>query len=198
MNIRNLRVVPVLLSSLFLFSCATSFDVGTDYDEQYEFTQVNTFALVTPADIDTMVDDLAQARVESAVTEQLEARGFRSTSPDQADIIVSYFGTSEEGTDIQTYQSYNNHYGYGSCYRCFYPVAQTSQTEIRTVEYTQGMLMLDFVDPDTNTLKWRGQTSARFSTREANNMTVDEREELIQGAVEAILNEFPPGYEPAG
>jgi hypothetical protein len=192
-----LRSITPLLCSLFLFSCSTRFDVGTDFDESYDFSGFRTFALVTPENIDSMADDLMQERVEMAINAQFAARGFVNTTPDQADMVISYFTTTQEGTDIQVYQSYNNYYRYNSCYRCGGIYARgLPATEVRTVEYTQGVLMIDIVDPGTSTLKWRGQTSARFSAREAATMSAPERTELINSAVLAILNNFPPGYEP--
>lgn len=192
MNRRTLHFIPLVLSSVLLSNCATRFDVGTDFDQSFNFSDIQTFAVVTPANIDTMVDDLAQERVEMALNEQLEARGYERTSPDQADVLVSYFSTTQNGTDIQVYQSYNSYYHYNRCYRC---VGMPS-TQVRTVNYTQGMLLIDIVEPSTETLKWRGQTTARFSTRSAATMTAADRDELVNSAVLAILNNFPPGYVP--
>lgn len=197
MKTRTLRNLFLLVLGAALLSCATSYDVSIDFDENFDFDTFQTFAVVTPADIDTMVDDLAQARVESAIKEQFELRGYEAVAPDQADLLISYFGTTEEGTDIQTYNSYNDYYHYARCYRCggaIVPVRSTiPTTETRTVEYTEGMLMVDLIEPGTETLKWRGQTIARFGAREATTMTPLEREEVVSEAVASILENFPPG-----
>ena len=192
MNKRILRSITLLQLTLFLISCATRFDVGTDFDQSYNFANFQTFAVVTPDNIDPMADDLMQERVETAIAAQLTSRGFVNTTPEQADMIVSYFTTTQDGTDIQVYQSYNNYYRYNRCYGC----GGFATTEVRTVDYTQGMLMIDIIEPGTETLKWRGQTSARFSARTAARMSAPERTELVNNAVLAILNNFPPGYEP--
>jgi len=198
LNNQKLRYIPLLFCSLFLISCANEFPVATDYDEAYSFSDFRTYTIETPDDLIRTVDELQQERVEAALGEYLAARGYVESSSADADMILSYFGTSEEGTDIDTYQTYNSFYSYNTCFHCGGIVVARSpfpQTQVRTVDYTEGVLMIDFIDPASNALKWRGQTSLRLSRREADSLDVAERTEIVDSAVKAILDQFPPGYE---
>lgn len=192
---QKLRFIFLIPLILLLLSCGNTYRVSTDYDDAYNFSGFRSFTIETPDDLDHMVDDLAQARIEEALAAELSARGFVESSSGQADMIVSYFGTSEEGVDVQTYQTYNDYYSYNSCFRCRGIIVRRNpfpQTQIRSVDYTEGMLMIDIIEPGSNLLKWRGQTSLRLSRREADGLTVAERTEIANEAVKSILDKFPP------
>lgn len=196
---QKLRFIFLLPLTLFLISCGNTYRVATDFDEDYDFSGFRSFTIDTPDDLVHMMDDLAQARIEETLVEQLVGRGFVESGGDQADMIVSYFSTNEDGTDIETYQNYNGYYGYNSCFRCrrsAFVGVPFPTTEIRTVDYTEGVLLIDFIEPGSNRLKWRGQTTLRLSRREADSLTAAERNEIVDEAVKSILDEFPPGYEP--
>ncbi|GAB1257532.1 hypothetical protein NBRC116494_20340 [Aurantivibrio plasticivorans] len=172
----------------------TSMRVATDYDIAYSFVGKKTFALVSPNEHAMESDDLIKARIERAIVRELEAKGMQSVAEGEADLIVSYLSTSEREKDIRTYRNYNDYYGYRTCYRCYDPrwsVFNTT-TEVRTVEYIEGVLMIDFIDPETQVLKWRGQTKARFTPREVSRMSPQEKTELVNEAVAIVLSEFPP------
>jgi hypothetical protein len=194
----RLKTISIVIAILMLSACATTFDVSTDYDQGFDFGGKNTFAIVTPDNLDTASDALAIGRIENALKTQLEVRGFVSASQTDADLLISYFATSKREQDVQTYQSYNNYYNYSSCYRCGrmggYGMPM-STTEVRVVDYTEGVLIVDIIDPKTKSVKWRGQTSARVSTSTANDMDVTERADLVNNAVNAILNSYPPSKD---
>jgi hypothetical protein len=194
----HLKTIFIILAALLLSACTTTFDVSTDYDQSFDFDGKRTFAIVTPDNLDTASDALAIGRIEGALKTQLEVRGFVNTSQVDADLLISYYATSKREQDVQTYQSYNNYYNYSSCYRCGrmggYGMPM-STTEVRVVDYTEGVLIVDIIDPKTKSVKWRGQTSARVSTSTANDMSVTERTDLVNNAVNAILNSYPPSKD---
>lgn len=55
-------------------------------------------------------------------------------------------------------------------------------------EYEEGSLILDFVDPKTKNLIWRGSGKAQVDSA----MTPESRDKLINEAVAKILKNFPP------
>ncbi len=61
-----------------------------------------------------------------------------------------------------------------------------STTDVR--EYTEGTLIIDFVDPKADQLIWRGTGQSRLSE----SKTPEERTENINEAVAKILAQFPP------
>lgn len=185
------RLLVCLAGTLLLCSCATHYSVATDYDEQYTFAGKTTYALITPEAIKTTRNDLLRNRIETAIHQQLAARGFQRVDKAQASIWLSYFATAEKQQDIRTYQTYNSYYGYARCYRCIYPVVPAA-TEVQVVHYTEATLMLDVIDPASNTLKWRGSTSSKVTTATADSMSVAERTAKVNEAVAAILKQYPP------
>lgn len=187
------RIVTLLLLAL-VASCATHYSVATDYDDGYPFVGKTTYTLITPESIKTTRNDLLRDRIETALHQQLQQRGFQQAEKDQAALWISYFATAEKQQDIRTYQRYNSFYSYARCYRCYYPVVPT--TEVQVVDYTEATLIVDVIDPATNTLKWRGATSSKVTTSWADNMTVAERNERINQAVAAILKHYPPPTTP--
>ncbi|MGB3621620.1 MAG: DUF4136 domain-containing protein [Ketobacter sp.] len=194
MTYYRLLILNMIGFTLLASGCATSLRVSTDYDEQYSFENKRQYALTHPDDIKTTRNDITKGRIEKALRAQLKLRGFVETDKDKADIWISFFATTEAQQDYRTYSTYNSFYGYGGCYRCFYAPMMMSSTEV--VEYTKGTLMIDVIDPATNTLKWRGSTSSKITTTAADSMTVTERTEKASAAVAAILANYPPGVTP--
>lgn len=185
------RILLFCIFALFLNGCATHYPVSTDYDEQFSFQGKNTYALITPEAIKTTRNDLLRNRIEAALQQQLANRGFTQVKKEDAAIWISYFATTEKQRDIRTYQSYNTYYGYARCYRCVYP-AFPATTDIQVINYTEASLLIDVIDPASNTLKWRGSTSSKVTTAVADNMSVEERTERVNQAVAAILEHYPP------
>ena len=185
--------LPLLLLLIWqLGGCTTPLKVSTDYDDQFDFKSQSSYALIQPEKIENAPNDLTKQRIESALKNALDIKGLTLTKKDQADIWVSYFATSEKQQDVQTFHNYNHFYGYANCFRCYQPIFPVMTTEVYVTDYTEGTLMVDFIDPKSNTLKWRGMTKSKIATSRADEMTVDERIQTINEAVNVILNQYPP------
>lgn len=185
------QLLVLLAAAYWLGGCATPLQVATDYDDTYSFKGKQTYALTLPDKMETIRNDLTRSRIEAALRQQLKDKGFTEAEKADADIWISYFGTAKEEQDYRTYTDYNMFWGYSACYRCYYPAGPAMSTT-QVIHYTRGTLMIDFIDPATNKLKWRGTTSSKITTSEADNMSVDERKARINDAVTAILNRYPP------
>jgi hypothetical protein len=59
---------------------------------------------------------------------------------------------------------------------------------VSAFQYEEGSLILDFVDPQTKQLIWRGSAKAEVDDVK----TPEKREALIDEAVQKILKNFPP------
>jgi hypothetical protein len=190
-----LRITLLLLISLLILpGCATRYSVSVDYDDQFSFSGKQSYALIVPEDIQTTRNDLLKKRIESALHQQLKQQGYVQTNKQQASIWISYFATTEKQQDIRTYQHYNSFYGYARCYRCYYPMPVTT-TDVQVINYTAGTLIIDVIEPASNTLKWRGSTTSKITTSQADSMSVQERTQRVNEAVAAILAQYPPGAE---
>ena len=178
-----------------LGGCTTALNVSTDYDDQYDFQSQSSYALIQPEKIDNAPNDLAKKRIETALTKHLALKNLTVAEKDLADVWVSYFATSEKQQDVQTFRNYNHVYGYANCYRCYRPVFPVMTTEVYVTDYTEGTLIIDIIDPKSKNLKWRGVTRSKMTSSHADSMTVEERIQAIDEAVETILKQYPPSKD---
>lgn len=144
-----------LLSLLLTAVAAYGVTVKTDYDKDYEFGKLKTFAFKDqsrsnsdPLRTNTLLDN----RIKDALRNQLEARGFQYAPDGNADFLVSYFASSMEKLNVEDF-------GYGFPRRWRWGFGQ----RIWTNYYTVGSVVVDFVDPANRQLIWRGIASQTVS-----------------------------------
>jgi hypothetical protein len=103
--------------------------------------QYHTFAFAPPPQGQPVT--LVDQTIESAVRRDLAAKGLAEAAPGQpADFHVAYHVKTEQ--KIESYPVGYGYWGYGG---------------MSINEYTQGTLILAFVDPHTNQVFWRGTAS---------------------------------------
>ncbi len=188
--------------TLFLFAicmtlagCASSPEVSTDYNTAYSFAGKTRLAVMKPeaamaalgkrAMVPGM-NDLMARRISITIEKELEARGYQLVPAAKADLIVTFFVTSQNKTQVN---NYNSGFGYRRCwdaYRC----AAFASPQIDVKNYTEGTLFIDFIDTKDKTLQWRGVTSKRLPSKKA---SISERDKLAAEVVAAILAKYPPG-----
>jgi hypothetical protein len=59
------------------------------------------------------------------------------------------------------------------------------------VTYDEGTLLIDFIDPKTRTMIWRGTASAVVNP----DSSGEKKEELVREAVAKIMEQFPPAQK---
>jgi hypothetical protein len=121
------------------------------------------------------LSSLFDARLKKAVNSQLEARGLKQ-HPDNPDFLITYHTGSEEKINITSYG-----YGYGP-----YWGAWGGPFEVQ--QYTEGTLVLDFVDAKSRQIVWRGIATKAFASRPKPSET----EGKINEVVGKLLAGFPP------
>jgi hypothetical protein len=177
-------VLVLVLGALLLAGCETTPQVSVDYNPQYAFAGKPRFAVVRPAN-NAVVNDLMAQRITGASESALTARGYAIVPPAQADMLVSFFVTSQDKADVHTY---NTGFAYRRCWdplRC----AGWASPEVDVRYYTEGTLLIDFVDPASKTLEWRGSTSKRLPSKPS----PADRDRIAKEVVEAIIAQYPPG-----
>ena len=172
--------------AILLAGCASQ-RVDWDYDTsarvQQQMNSWKTYAWLT-VDKDQSsayhLDGLQDRRVRTAVNRDLQAKGFRMVDESDADFLVNYLTktkTRREENHVSTSLGYGiNSWGVGV------------QSETRVRDYEEGSLMVDFIDPASKELIWRGRSQARIPDRS----TPEKRTQQINNAVDAILKGFPP------
>ena len=169
-----------LVSLLFAFlialivSCSSVYDVGYDYDQQTNFEGLKTYAWL-PVPKGIRGDTLVQERIKNAVNSELEAKGLRMTS-DKPDFLIAMQTMSKER---KSYAPQSSGYTYGPSWR---------GPRYSTYTYEEGTLVLDFLDPTSKKLIWRGTARGVVDSK----MTPEKIDKLVNEAVQKTLKNFPP------
>jgi hypothetical protein len=156
--------------------------VNTDFDNQVDFTKLSTYNWMQApedpaADIqkELATNTLVEGRVKRAVDEQLAAKGIRKTTEDP-DMLVAFHTGVQDKVNVQSW-GYGYGWGWGP-----------GGVNVSTVHYQEGSLILDFIDPKTNKLVWRGVATKVLPEK----TTPEKSEKTIRQAVEKILEKYPP------
>lgn len=182
---RNISVFFGILSILLLPACST-LEVTANYDPSADFSKYKTYSWETPKSpvLDSSVNNpILNKRIAVAVDTQLAAKGFKKVDSD-ADFLVGYHVALENKVSVT---SMNNYYGYArGGWGWNYPYRGRGGVDV--YEYQQGTLVLDMVDPKTNSLIWRGSAQAEVDqyAKQA------KKDKLLNDAVAGMLEKFPP------
>lgn len=179
------RVLVVGIAAL-LAACSTIKTVH-DSDPSADFTRYRTWAWISDENLIapkageapvSYVSPLDEQRIRRAVEADLAAKGYRKADRAEADLIVSFTVGTEEKTRVYstpTAGGYYDDYGYGGWY---------GGSEVRTQQYTEGTLSVQFYERQSKNAVWVGWGSKRVSRS-------DDSEKVINEAVTRILEEFP-------
>jgi Domain of unknown function (DUF4136) len=165
----------VILYTLAACSTTPSVTVKTDYDHSATFGKYHSYAL----DVASIgLSPAGKAALQDALRSSLAARGFKETSAAKADLyIVPTVFTQEKLNAVPTRDItvWSSHYGrYGGI--------RTMNTEVQ--QYTEGSLVIDFVDSKTHKIVFRGLGQAAVGRTERNAAA-------IQEAVNKIVAAYP-------
>lgn len=169
----------ILFLVLATFGCATM-KINYDYDLQSNFVVYKTYQL-SEESYKLPIQELNRNRVIKAVDNEMVAKGF--TKSDNADIIVDI---NVVGKEVQTATATTSG-GYGS-YRGYRYGGGFSTTNISYDQYTEGTMVISFVDSSAKKIVWQGTGTKTL----IENVKAEKREANINNAVQQILNNYPP------
>jgi len=190
---RSIKASGLAVLLLLVSACSSTPSVNTDYNPDFNFAAATRFAVLPPArssEGPLAGNDIMKQRAVDALEKAIRNRGFQIVAPSQADLLVSFFVTTKDKTDIRTY---NTGYSYNRCYRAgcaFYGGAYPGGTDVDVRHYTEGTLFVDFIDPVTKQLQWRGVTSKKLT---GDAKTTQQRQQVADDIANLILSEYPPG-----
>jgi hypothetical protein len=181
-SLRSLAVAAGLLAG------CSSLKVNTQYDPTAPFGAYRTYAWLatTPGaeQAASIRDPGVRALVVDAIDREMKRRGFVRTTPDQApDFLVSVIGWAQNKVEVTNYG-----YGYAPAYMYgpFGPAPYSAAVPMAEVnQYTEGTLILDFVDARTNKLFWRGTATDTVTSPSHLKAVIDE-------AAKKLLEAYPP------
>ncbi|WP_185962565.1 DUF4136 domain-containing protein [Thalassomonas sp. M1454] len=186
---KNNLLISVLL--LVLSGCATTYDPAVDYNPEYNFDALQTYAIVDAFSVDDSqskplnrnLSDLDNDRVLKSLNTTLASKGMTPAPAEQADMLVKYLLVTQDKTKIRTYNS-----GIYNCWRCrglHYPMhAPVTQVDVK--QYVEGTLIIDIVDPAINKSVWRSVVSKAVKGK----VPVEERQAKVQELIDAMMASF--------
>lgn len=159
MKYRHSIIVVISLAATPAFAAKPQIQWNSEYD----FSSIDSFSWKqSPAAASLeRSDPFLHGHIVNAIEFQLTNSGLTETESG-ADVLVTYYGSSETEVRLQS-DSYGygwggygtmgwDRYGYGMGMG---PVSTTT----RVVEYERGTLVVDIVDAASNELIWRGSAS---------------------------------------
>jgi hypothetical protein len=177
----QLRRVLAVAGTLALAACAHNIEVRTIAAPDATFTGRSTFRILpTPirrggsplaANDPMLVNSITYEAIRNEIARAFEARGYQF-APANADLEIAYYASAAPVMDIRTFD-----YGYD---RRGFP-----RQYVDVVQYTQGTVIIDVIDPMTRKLLWRGQAVAAVSS-DPNKYAKE-----LRKAVDAIVAKFP-------
>ena len=169
--------------ALLLWGCSPV-RVSLDYDVSADFARYRTFDWYPgpqPKTGDVRVDSpLLDARIRTAVTDTMLAKGYRRVTDARPDLYLAYHLTIRSKFEADTF---NTGFGYGG-----YPYWGGVGYETRIREYDEGMLIVDIIDVASDKLIWRGTGTRRVTEQSDPEKTT----RVVNQTVAEILSQFPP------
>ena len=166
-TVRMMSVMGILMGLLAASVQAQS--VQTDFDRSFNFSNLKTFgfAVQSRRATDPLANDsLNDGRIKAAVESQLIANGYRTNG--DPDFVVVYYVTTKNKLSVQDF-------GYG-------PPRWFGGRNISVNQYSEGTLLVDFIDTKTNQVIWRGRASGTLEMK-----GVDKK---ISKSVQKLVKQF--------
>lgn len=159
----SLRTALVLLTALIVVPAAYAAKPNIQWNKDYDFSRLKTFAWQDPT-----APSLAQSNpfmhkfIQEEIERRLTAAGLAKAAAGAApDVWVTYHGAVQNNVELHS-DSFGygfGGYGMGGWGMYGYGAAGPVSTTTRVVEYKEGTLVVDIVDPTKKELVWRGSST---------------------------------------
>jgi len=166
--IKVMGILGMLLGMLVVSASAQS--VQSDYDRSFRFSELKTFSFVIQrrgANDPLATDSLNDGRIRNGLESQLIDSGFKIET-ERPDFVIAYYVTTKNKLNVQDF-------GYG-------PPRWFGGRDIRVNQYSEGTLMVDFIDARTNQVIWRGRASGTLEMKGV--------EKKISKSVEKLIKQY--------
>jgi len=179
----------LLLVSLIglMTACATTGPrVRTDYDRAVNFSSYHTYDFAPELGTDRAgYSTLITSHFRRAVSREMEARGYR-LSTDKPDLLVNFFASTRERTDVQSTPGFAWGAGYYGYRRGLYTTWPLYRQDVETVHYKVGTASIDVVDAVHKQLIWEGTAEGRLTQK-----MLDDPGPAVDKAVSEIFAKYP-------
>ena len=188
------RVISAGLLLLFAVTAGFAKSVKSDYQKNFDFSQLRTFTFKTDraAEDPLNTNTLESGRIQSALAAQLETNGFTQAT-ENPDFVVAFYSRTKQKTQVQSVGGFGPRigprFGFGRGFGWGYGVPYRARwrygfgPDIWTTNYTQGCVMADIIDARTNQLVWRGRVTDTVNG-------IGQSEKQVDQAAKDIVSQF--------
>lgn len=184
------RSTIIALIITLLSACAIKPPTTSDYDTNFDFSQLKTYAWIEAKEGEK-VSTLDNKRQANAIETMLNRKGFNKVSVADADFLLKTHTVTDKKVDVDRFYStwgYHPFYHPNVVYPHWGGWPHNSTTIYR--ERKIGTLVLDIVDPKKKQVIWRGTVAKPLGIYK--NRTPEERASIALSNAEHMLNTFPP------
>ena len=173
--------ILMITAILTIFTGCASLKVNHDYDPGVNFDALKTYDWIPMEENTGASSQLIVKRIVHTVNTTLSAKGLK-LNPDHPDFLI--------GMQISGKSSYGGSTGLGASVGI--PVGKMNIRVggggSKAREKREGTLVLDFIEPQSKSLIWRGTATSTINP----NATPQDQQALIDKAVSQMLSHFPP------
>ena len=173
---RLLIRLGLALAAIIPSLACSSMTVRADHNTQHSFRAYSTFALFERQGKENrrpQMSPMVDQRIGVSIATELDAKGFDSASPRNADFLVTFYTAVRRRVVINR----TGWYGWG---RWGWHGGSTWVNS-----YPEGTLVIDIIDRRSRQLVWRGVGEGAFTSTNPSDAKVAKR-------VAKILKTFPP------
>jgi hypothetical protein len=169
--LRALLLMSLMLSASFAYSQS----IKSSYDKDYHLSRLKTYDYKVEERDKTdplATDTLTEQKIKDALEDTLSANFFHQASGVAPDFLIAYHVTTKDVTESRRVPLRG-------------PLGPRDNIKIEN--YVQGILVIDFIDPETKKLIWRGVASGIVG-RETVDFSV--AEEQLKAATRLLFEQF--------
>jgi hypothetical protein len=154
-----IRTATLALAALVVVTaCSSGPEIRREVSPSANFASLKTFGYFPELATDRAgYETVFTARLKAATRANLEAKGYRysETNPD---LLVNFYANVEDRQELRSTPVSMGYYGYRR--NMYYGM---STPEVETVNYKQGTLTIDLVDPAKKALIWSATAEGKVS-----------------------------------
>ncbi|MCL7971446.1 MAG: DUF4136 domain-containing protein [marine benthic group bacterium] len=170
----------IAVGAALLVGACSGISTTTDFDPAVDFSGFSTYDWI---DSQGDVDNITSSRIRQAVDAAMAARGFTQSSSNP-DLAVSYQVSTAERRSFNTVNAgWGGGYGWGG-----WGMGMGTSTTTENV-WQEGSLILGIFDTSSKNLVWTGTATTDID----GSRSPQERQDLIDSAVNKMMGDFPPG-----
>jgi len=174
----------MLLAALGI-GCSTSIEVHTSHHPSADFSNRTSYAWLprSPTGDPRLDDEALDERVRTAVEAELAAKGLTKTA-ESPQLLLAHQVVLRSETRVSRFDDPDSVWD-----KDYVPRIDPSSDEAEFErDYDVGILVLEFSNPETKVVLWRGSANTEADLRDPSR----KRDRIVQEAVRAMLAGFPP------